>query len=221
LSESERDYYEAQIFADTFISNYIEMSVSTDENMKSASPEYPGRFQKVRRALVTVPGGKYASAFVRFFEALFRNEQTSYKAGFWSMLDRTLPLFPDLFHNFVRNLRTLPYSISIAWVTSYYIWQIHTPYSIWLFFITFGFFSSAFVELNNRIQKNLDKKPMGDVPSKLFYSFIHSNLTNPEIMVLQAYAEPISKGFDGYVKEPLYDAAAGCKDLLVGPAKKP
>ncbi len=215
IQPDEREFHEAQVFTQNFINAYVSMSVATDE-MSAGSPEYPGRFQAVRRALVDVPGGKIASKAVRFFEAMFRNEETAYKPGFWSFLDRSLPFVPDMAHNFFRSLRTLPYVLSFSWLTSYYIWQIHIPFSLWAVFAVMGFWGAGLIEFNNRVQRNLDKKPMGDVPSKLFYSFVHSTLTNPEVMVLQAYADPIAKGFDGYVTEPIKNLAKGCEDILKG-----
>lgn len=220
LTTEDREFYEAQVFTENFINAYIAGSVASDK-MSAGSPEYPGRFQAVRRMLVDVPGGKAISKVVRFFEAMFRNEETSYKPGFWSFLDRSLPIFPDMYHNFMRSMRTLPYIITFSWLTSYYVWQIHIPYSIWIVFAVAGFWGSGMIEMNNRLQRNLDKKPMGDVPSKLFYSFVHSTLTNPEIMVLQAYANDIQKGFESNVTDPMRSAYNTCAEILGGKQNSP
>jgi hypothetical protein len=84
-----------------------------------------------------------------------------------------------------------------------------------------GFWGSGLVEINNRFQRLLDKKPMGDVPSNLFYSFGHSMLTNLEIMVLQAYANDIQKGFESNVTEPLKSAYNTCAEILGGKQNAP
>jgi hypothetical protein len=220
LTVEDREFYEAQIFTANFINAYIAGTVASDK-MSAGSPEYPGRFQAVRRMLIDVPGGKAVSKAVRFFEAMFRNEQTSYKPGFWSFLDRNIPILPDMYHNLIRSGRTMPYNITFSWLTSYYVWQIHIPYSIWVVYAVAGFWGSGLVEINNRFQRLLDKKPMGDVPSNLFYSFGHSMLTNLEIMVLQAYADTIQKGFDANVTEPMRSAYRTCAEILGGQQQAP
>jgi len=45
---------------------------------------------------------------VRSVEALFRNEETSYAPGIWAMLDRNVPIIPDMVHNFLRNCAPCP-----------------------------------------------------------------------------------------------------------------
>jgi len=80
----------------------------------------------------------------------------------------------------------MPYMMTASYLTSYYVWQVHMPYPLWVIFMLSGFVGSASVEINNRLMKNHGVKPMDDIPSKLTYSFVHSTLTNPEIMLIQA-----------------------------------
>lgn len=196
LSPDDRKFYEAKIFTRNFIDSYVDLSVRSDEHLKASSVEYPGVGQALRRKLIGVPGGKYITKVVRSVEALFRNEETSYAPGFWAAMDRYVPVIPDMFHNWLRNLRTLPYILSMSYLTSYYIWQIHIPYPLWVLMVSTGFIGTALVEFNNRLMRNHDIKPMDDVPSKLTYSFLHSNLTNPEAMAIQAIAQPVTEGFN-------------------------
>ncbi len=212
MRTKDRKFYEAQIFSRHFINSYIDLSVRTDELLPASSPEYPGRFQARRRALVGVPGENIYSRVLRTFETLFRNEETSYAPGKLSWLDRNVPIVPDLYHNFIRGLRTMPYVLSLSYLTSYYIWQIHIPYPLWVVMVGFGFVHPTLVELSNRLMKNFGVKPMAGVPEKLTLSFIHSRLTNPEVMLLQAYAQPISDTAVALVET--------CEDLLLGAKKR-
>lgn len=221
LSPEDRDFYQAKVFSRHFVTNYVGMSVHTDAFLKAASPEFPGRAQAIRRRLVSVPGGKIITkALINPIESLFRNEETSYQPGFWSFIDRNLPVIPDAYHNLLRSSRNLPYSLTLGYLTSYYIWQIHMPYSIWAVFASLGFVGISLIEMNNRLQRLWDSKPMGDVPSKLTYSFIHSRLTNPEIMILQAYAEPIAQTFERNISQPISNAIGSCNDILSGRTRK-
>jgi len=216
LSESDRKFYEAKAFTNNFIESYIDMSVRSDEHLKASSLEYPGIGQSLRRKLIDVPGGQYMTKVVRTAEALFRNEETSYAPGIWAALDRYIPVVPDMFHNLVRNLRVMPYILTMSYLTSYYVWQIHIPYPLWALSVSTGFLSTALVEFNNRLMRNHDIKPMDDVPSKLTYSFMHSNLTNPEVMLIQGLAQPIVDGVDNYITQPIKGGLAACGRLLAG-----
>jgi hypothetical protein len=218
LTAADRDFYEAQIFTKHFVDNYVNLSVHSDEHLQANSPEYPGRLQQVRKALVGVPGEKILSGVVRSFEAVFRNEETAYRPGMWSWLDRNLPLVPDMVHNFLRNLRIMPYFLTMSYIVSYYVWQIHTPYALWAFTFLIAFLNPTLVELNNRFQRNHGFKPMGDVPSKLLYGWVHSFLTNPELILVQGYSQPIVDGFDSYVVKPVKNLPENCLELL-RPAK--
>lgn len=214
LTAVDREFHKARVFTDNFVQTYINMAVHEYDELPPSSGEYPGLFQKLRKKLVGIKGGKAIGVGLRSIEALFRNEDTSYRAGWWSFLDRNLPLFPDMYHNFVRTLRVMPFFLTISYLTSYYIWQIHMPYAMWVAFMLFGFTGPALVEFNNRLQKNWGKKPMSDVPNKLTYSWIHSRLTNPEAMLMQTYAQPITDTFEKYVSSPVRNIASDCADFL-------
>lgn len=216
LNESDREFYEAQVFARNFIDSYVGMSVHTDEFLPSSSTEYPGRFQKIRKALVGKPGGKILTGVLRGVEAFFRNEKSAYQVGWQSFLERNVPLIPDSVYNFVRNLRYMPYFLTISYVVSINVWQLTTPYALWSLTFLIGFLNPTLVEINNRLQKNYGFKPMGDAPSKLLYGWIHSFLTNPEVLAMQVYAEPISQSFDRHVIKPITSIPSECADLLIG-----
>jgi hypothetical protein len=59
-----------------------------------------------------------------------------------------------------------------------------------------------------------DIKPMDDVPSKLTYAFMHSTLTNPQVMVESALTEKIGSGIENYMVKPAYNAFLYCEDML-------
>jgi len=213
IHPSEREFYEAQVFSRHFIDSYVELSVHTDEHLKGNSPEYPGFGQRVRRALVGVPGGKYLSGFVQGFEALFRNEETSYRANWHGFFQRNIPVLPDLWKNFTTGLRVTPYLLTFSYLTMQ-IWQIDIPYALWAVMIGINFLNPTLVELNNRFLKNFSIKPIGNVPSKMIYSWIHSTLTNPEVLAIQVYSQPIVNAYDKHIVQPIRELPERCAALL-------
>ncbi len=220
MSPKDFEFYEAQLFTRNFVDSYVALSVHSDEHLEHDSPQYPGRFQKIRRALVGKPASRLITGVLRGVEAMFRNSETSYRAGWMSLLERNVPLVPDMVYNFMRNLRVMPYLLSISYLTSWYVWQIHTPYALWAFMLLIAFINPTLVEMNNRLQKNYGFKPMGDVPSKLLYGWVHSFLTNPELIAIQGYSQPIVDSFDKHVVKPIKALPENCMDLLTG-GKKP
>jgi hypothetical protein len=215
-NEVDRKFYEAQIYFHHFVATYVDMSVRSEDHLSAQSPEYPGRFQAIRRWSVTAKGGATISKVVRVVEALFRNEDSSFQPGEKSWLNRNVPIVPDLIHNFSRSLRTMPYMFTLSYLTSYYIWNIHIPYSMWVATGIFGFIHPALVEWNNRLMKNFGVKPMEDLPSKAKYSFNHSNLTNIEPMILQNNAAAIQGAFEAAIVGPVKHALSACAALLLG-----
>jgi|GEM_PF-5866199 len=214
LGTKDREFYEAQIFTKHFMDQYVSASVHDTDAMRAQSPEFPGRMQKVRKMIVGMPGEKLISFFVRSAESAFRNEETSYRAGWISRLERNIPIVPDAIMNFTRNLRVMPYFLTFSYLTSYYVWNIHTPYALWAVTLLIGFANPTLVELNNRWQRFMNFKPMGDVPSKLIFGWTHSFLTNPELILVQSYSQPLVNGFDSYVVQPVKRTGEACVDLL-------
>lgn len=219
LTQADRAFYEAQVFQKYFVDTYVSLAVHEHEHLKASSPEYPGRLQKVRKAIAGKPGEVVISAIVRSIESAFRNEETAYRPGLLSWLERNIPVLPDAVHNFIRNLRIMPYFLLISYPIAWYVWQIHQPYALWVFTMLIAFLNPTLVELNNRWQKNNGFKPMGDVPSKLLYGWLHGFLTNPELLLVQAYSEPIVNNFDKYVVKPIKNLPGECADYLTSRAK--
>lgn len=190
LSPEDREYYEARIFYHNFVANYINKTVHSD-TFDAGTKEYPGRFQAVRASLIDSGKNKTLVSVVKAVEAIFRNDASAYTPGLEGKLSRNVPLLPDFYHNFSRGLRSWPFSLTVGYLMSYFIWQVHMPYAMLVFGLAFSFTHPTMVEINNRIMRNFNIKPMDDVPSKLTYSFIHSRLTNPQIMFELAFAGAI------------------------------
>lgn len=214
LSPQDREFYEAQVFSRFFIDSYVELAVHSADHLKPYSPEYPGRFQFVRKFAVKVKGGKFLNATARVAEAWFRNEESSYRADWKGWFNRNVPFFADGWKNFANNLRVMPYFLSLSYLTSWYVWQVHIPYALWGLTMIIGFVNPTFVEINNRIQKNFDLKPMADVPSKLIYGWFHGIMTNPEVIMVQAYSQPIVDSFDKHVVSPIRNIPNACRRAL-------
>lgn len=215
LSEADRLFYESQVFTHHFISSYVEHSVAVHDHINGSSPEYPGRFQAVRRAIVGNPGEKIMMGITKTFEALWRNEDTTYRPGVLSLLDRNVPFVPDAVHNLVRMGRVIPYLLMFGYPVSYYLWQIKMPFSLYAASLVFGTVGIALVEFNNRLMKNHGIRPMEDIPSKMTYSWVHGILTNSTFGPVMQYAQPMANGFEGYVVKPVKDLAnAGCEAVL-------
>ncbi|MBK8202946.1 MAG: hypothetical protein IPK68_11700 [Bdellovibrionales bacterium] len=217
LTEEQRVLHEARIFTGHFMDIYVERSVHSHDHMRSDSPEYPGRLQFVRRALVGKPGEKFFSGVIRVAEAFFRNEETSYKPGILSALDRSVPLIPDAFRNSFRTARILPYALLFGYPVSYYVWQIHMPFVLYAILVASGFAHMTIVEFNNRIMKNFNIKPMNDVASKLIYSWIHSRGTNTVLAGLQANADRAVEAYDTHVVQPVERAI---ESAVIQPARE-
>lgn len=190
LSPREREHYEARIFYRHFVSNYFDQTITNDK-FDAYSKEFPGRFQPIRAKLSTKTWGKPIINVLKALEIGFRSDAAAYSPGLVSKLNRSVPLVPDFYHNFVRGARSFPFSLTVGYGVSYYIWQIHMPYPLLVFGLAFSFLHPSMVEMNNRIMRNYNIKPMDDVPSKLTYSFIHSRLTNPQVMFEMIYATTI------------------------------
>lgn len=216
LSENDRRFYEAKIFSTHFVNAYVDRSVHSLEHMKAQDPQFPGRFQKARRWIAGKFFEKPASAMIRIAEAAFRNEEASYAPGRMAWFERNIPFIPDMVANFVRNLRTLPYLLSLSYLTSYYVWQVHSPYWLWFISLTFGFIHPTLVEFNNRLQRNFNKDPMGSAANKATYSFTHGLLTNVEPAVLEMYADPIQEFGTKHVTDNVVGGLEYCEHLLLG-----
>lgn len=233
LTNEERVLHEAQIFTQHFLDIYVERSVHSHDHMRSDSPEYPGRLQFVRRALVGKPGEKFFSGVVRVAEAFFRNEESSYKPGFWKMVERSLPLIPDAFLNSFRIARVLPYALLFGYPVSYYVWQIHLPFILYAVLVASGGVHMMIVEFNNRMMKNFNIKPMNDVASKLIYAWVHSRGTNLPAGAIQVTADraveaydthvvqPVERAIDSAVIQPAKEIIGRCRGFLGASAGKP
>jgi hypothetical protein len=213
--EDERSFYQAQIFSRHFITAYIDKSVKDFDQLKGSSPEFPGRLQFIRRALVGVRGSSTVSYAIRVFESFFRNEEDVYAPGRLAQLSRSIPILPDVARTFVQNLRILPYMLSFSWFTSYYLWQIKTPWPLWAAMSSLGFISYAAATLNNRLQRFTDNKPMNDPGSKLVYAWWHSRWTNPTLVFVQMNAESISAAVSGGIAAA-EAKASDCAEALLG-----
>lgn len=190
VSAEERELFESRRLYEHFVSNYFEQTVTNDK-FDAYSGEFPGRFQKIRSRLDGKKWGAPILSLVKGFEIAFRSDASSYSPGFVAKINRSVPLLPDFYHNFVRTLRSAPYSLTVGYLVSWYIWQVHIPYPMLVFGLTFGFIHPSMVEMNNRFMRSYNIKPMDDVPSKLTYSYVHSRLTNPMAMFELAYASTI------------------------------
>lgn len=225
LDEEDRRFYEAEVFSRHFISTYIDTAVRSDvktgEGVRATSPEFPGRFQKLRRSLFGRPGGKILSTGLRMFESMFRNEEASYSPTLSGWMNRNVPIFPDMYHNWKRYLRFMPFAFLVGWPLAYTVWQIHIPLVMYIVTFNIAFINPTMVEINSRLMRNLDRKPMEDVPSKLLYAFMHSRLTNPQAVVEAAMAESIVGAVDSHIVEPIGNFVEKCEDLLRNPPMLP
>lgn len=219
LDENDRRFYEAKVYTNHFINAYVDRSVHSDDYLDAASPEYPGKFQWVRKAVAGKWYEKTVSRVARFFEAGFRNEETSYQPGRFAWFERNVPLAPDMWYNFVRNLRIMPYYLTLSYLTMWYVWQIHSPYALFFISAVTSFIHPALVEFNNRLMRNYGIDPMGHPANKATYSFTHGLLTNIEPMVLAGVADPVVDTTDKYITQPIKNGFNDCVEFLTGKKK--
>lgn len=188
--EEARNFHRARIFYTHFVSNLFEQTL-LDEKFDAYSPEFPGRFQSLRAKLASKKWARPLVNLLKVSEIAFRVDAASYSPGRISQLNRSVPMVPDFYHNFVRGARGFPYIFTVGYLINYYIWQIHIPYPLLVFGAVFSFTNPSFVEMNNRLMRSFNIKPMDDAPSKLTYSWIHSRLTNPQVMLEMMFATTI------------------------------
>ena len=110
LKPNEKEFYEARIFYNHFVSNYMRLSVQ-NENMSALSPEFPGRFQGTRIRFAGKRWSKPLLFFTRVGESVFQNDAEAFLPGLKSTINRSIPFAADLYQNFMRDLRIMPLCI--------------------------------------------------------------------------------------------------------------
>ena len=218
LNEGQVVQYKAQVFADHFLRGYARDTTESDKYLPASSSEQPGYFQKARRflvddehvpegkgiwgglkrkvkkAIVNTGGAKFVNKALRVFEAT--THTGSYNLGFKDWLYRNIPFVHDGWKNIIRDVKMMPWLLSVGYLSNYYIWQVKYDYLVWAFFIALGFTGTMMMEFNNRIMFNLGRKPMEGVASKAIYSFWHSWLTYP-VFIPTALAVPSLREWGG------------------------
>ena len=174
-----------------FVDNYYDHTVKNDK-FDAFSPEFPGVFQKLRQKLGRKTWSKFLIRFVKVGESLYQNDSNSFYTNGFSRIKRTIPLVADFANNFARTLRVMPYTFTLGYLSMYYIWQISYPFNLFVFSVVAGFTGVTMVEINNRLMRNFNIKPMDNVPDKLMFSFVHSRLTNPQVMLEVFFAATIA-----------------------------
>lgn len=214
LTESERGFYEGQIFTAHFVSEYINETVKSYDNISAASHQMPGRFQKFRRALVKFPRTeKYVSPLIRGIEGFFFRNQ-HYGPGFWDKLRRNVPLVPDLAYGLKNDSRRWPFIMIFQFPIYYYLWQIQMPYSTWMFLYFTMFTNFAAHDMNLRLMRYFDIRPLSGTLDKMIHAYVHSSVTNLVFAPIQRYAQPWNETWNHYVTTPIVDTYKNCADYL-------
>lgn len=202
LTTQDAQFYAAQTFTKNFINSYVQLTVR-DEDFDHTSPEFPGRMQKWRQKPF-VQRNKFVRGLIRFAEGFWRNEEDAYRPTRMGAFSRNMFIVPDLTLNFGRSLQIAPYYLTFSYLTNYFIWQIHIPWSLAALGAAMTFIHYGVVEINNRIARNLGMQPMRSMSEKLTFSFFHSTATNPIVMVEQAASQAVTGAFATHVVNPLH-----------------
>ena len=190
-TQEERELFETQIHYKHFVDNYYDHTVKSDK-FDAFSPEFPGVFQRMRQKVNGKLFGKALTRFIKVGESLYQNDSDSFYTNGFSRVKRNVPLVADFANNFGRTLRIMPYAFTLGYLSMVHIWQISYPFNLFVFSTVVGFTGVTMIEINNRLMRNFNIKPMGSVPGKLTFSFIHSRLTNPLAMLEVFFAATIA-----------------------------
>lgn len=237
LTDEQKSVYIAEVYGSNFLTMYNKMAVMTDEYLEATSEEQPGMFQGLRKKLasyinkktemresegvwskvqskVALGASKFTNAALRVSEAMWSTH--SNEPGLINWIDRNVPFAHDMWHNFARSLKTMPYFLSLGYLAYYYIWQVQIAYPMWFMVIGAGFTGLMFVEFNNRMMQNMGIKPMEGIKQKWYYSWLHSWLTFPVFLPLMIYGESFSKAWYEHLWNPIVNASNTAIDAAKG-----
>ncbi|MCS6837310.1 MAG: hypothetical protein NZ480_00550 [Bdellovibrionaceae bacterium] len=209
LNQWDRAFEESRMFYKHFVASYLDETVRNEE-ASALNSEYPGYFQKVRKAVLRYKYGSGVARALKFFETFFRNENESYFPGLLGWLNRNIPFIPDLIYNMNKHYRNFPYFISFGFLINYYVWQIHKPYALVFATALLIFVFPTLVEWNNRFLRNFDIQPMKSVGNQSIHSFTYHGITSVEPVVLQNHADQIQGVFNKLIAKPVEKAMIEC-----------
>lgn len=183
-----------QMYANAFLSKYIDLSVSNSSFVSLTSHEQPGFFQKLRKKTWVKGDGflnHFANKALRFLESPMDN--TAYKPGIGYWLRRNVPWYQDWKTEFQLSARAIWLGMSIGYLTDYYLWQVKLPWTTALFFYLTSGFTSVIHWWIDRIMINMGIRPMHGTKSKIKYSLVYTWLTYPSYLPFFFWYEDFNK----------------------------
>jgi len=183
-----------QMYANSFLAKYIDLSVSNSSFVSLTSHEQPGFFQKVRKKTWVKGDGflnHFANKALRFLESPMDN--TAYKPGIGYWLRRNVPWYQDWKTEFQLTARGIWLGMSIGYLTEYYLWQVKFPWTTALFFFLTGGLMSVIHWWIDRIMINMGIRPMHGTISKIKYGLVYTWLTYPTYMPFFFWYEDFNK----------------------------
>ncbi|MDW8190414.1 MAG: hypothetical protein RMK80_05530 [Pseudobdellovibrionaceae bacterium] len=211
LDPAEQEKSLAKLFYDHLIKALYDKTIQ-DENVRTTRAEVPGRWQKVRRALVFSHHPTLVRIINLVLEPWFRTGPDLHRPGWQGLIGRSIPLYSDLKQAAIRVSRQVLNDITVLYATMAHIWLIQAPYLIWvlsrsIFRVTF----QMYMELNNRLMRWLDIKPLENARNKMVYTFVHSNLTNTDLIILNNFANDFRTFFEKSVEQIKSSLITGIK----------
>ncbi|MGE4133131.1 MAG: hypothetical protein AB7F86_15925 [Bdellovibrionales bacterium] len=234
LDEIDRIRFVTHQYADTFLTKYVEKTVSNSSSVDLISPEQPGFFQKVRQWSILQPkvaeDGAKLSWADRFKNKVKRSvtvalrglespmDATAYRPGLDYWARRNIPWWQDGKTTLFSSFRMMWTSMTIGYVVQYNIWQVKFAWPAYLFFFWTAGLTSIIHYWTDRLMMNMGVRPMATTWGKVKYSLLYTWLTYPTYIPFFFFVKDFVKWWDQWITIPLSQFIApvvnACEKLL-------
>jgi hypothetical protein len=187
LPPHERQQVLATVKADLFAKRYVEATV--DQGMvPPLSPAQPGRWQRIRQ-MSMVRNSPTLTRIARFCEMPFSDKH--YERGLWAKITRDLvPGLYDMWFGTVNNMRRMPISLTVGYLTTLAIWGPSAVLPVVSFAVA-SLLSGPLVRggwnVTVRLMRMLGLKPAAKPSSMAFYGTVGSWMTLGAALVMMVF----------------------------------
>jgi hypothetical protein len=204
LSEVERRKIEVSMYAINFLSAY--QSATTQKQMVGPlHPAQPGYWQSVRQTK-RVHNSTFLTHFFRTLES-FADDQTL-SLGLHDSLRRSIPLFSDLWSIHRRLLKKFVPAMTLGYLWSYHVWQLHMPYAAWTIFILSTALTDGPSQWLNRTFRMNGIKVMDNWRSKALSTIPYGWLTFLGMVPITLLSKDANMLFNTNVRDPFLSMMA-------------
>jgi hypothetical protein len=212
----------AHQYADSYLANYIEMTVSHSTYVSLTSQAQPGVFQALRQTEFVTKDtflSRKVRALLRFAESPM--DTTAFRPGLNNWVKRNIPFYRDATTTYLLRLRQMWERVGVGYFVSYYIFQVKFNWPTAFYFLWAG---GGLVQVMyywlNRWMINIGVRPMEDTWSKLKYSNRYTWMTYPAYIPFFFWKSDFDAWWRAWVWNPIvYVGSAAldtCARLLRG-----